>query len=180
MDDLPDTTASDHDWSSGPDDAAVTLVIYGDFECPQCGRAFRPLQLLREVEGDRLRFVFRHFPLRSVHKHAQAAAEAAEAAGAQGSFWEMHDLLYRHQAQLEDEDLRRYAAELGLDLDQFDHDLREHVYAAQVRAHVRWGARDGVNGTPTILINGRRYDGPIELSELSDAVQAALTNHGRR
>ncbi|MDB5310449.1 MAG: bdbD [Gemmataceae bacterium] len=162
-------TAADH--VLGPPAAPVTLVEYGDFECPFCGQAHGVVRALREQLGRQLRFVFRHFPLTTVHPHAQHAAEAAEAAGAEGKFWEMHDVLFEHQDALEDSDLVRYAAALGLDQTRFILELAGHVHAARVRADFLGGVRSGVNGTPTFFINGWRHDGPFDFDTLLEAIE---------
>lgn len=147
------------DHAAGPSGAPVTLVEYGDFECPHCGRAYPILKRVQQQLGDRLRFVYRHFPLTEAHPHAERAAEAAEAAGAQGKFWEMHSMLFENQHALDDPDLVRYAGVLGLDLDRFTRDLAEHTFVPRVRENFLSGVRSGVNGTPTFFINGLRYDG---------------------
>lgn len=144
------------DHIQGPATAPVTLVEYGDYECPSCGAAYPIVKEVRRRLGVRLRFVFRNFPLTTVHPHAQHAAEAAEAAGAQGRFWEMHDALFEHQDALADDALIGYARALGLDMIQFTRDLREHRYVARVGEDVAGGLRSGVNGTPAFYINGRR------------------------
>jgi protein-disulfide isomerase len=153
----PPVTAKDH--VAGPDDAPVTLVEYGDFECPYCGMAHPIVQKAQQQLGSDLRFVFRHFPLAEAHPHARAAAQAAEAAGAQGKFWEMHDALFEHQDALEAEDILSYAESLGLDRAKFARDLEAPAYAKKVRDDFRSGVRSGVNGTPTFFVNGTRYDG---------------------
>lgn len=170
------TEITPEDWSVGPVDAPVTILEYGDFECPYCGRAERPLREVREAYSDLVRFVYRHFPITSSHPHAEAAAEAAEAAGAQGKFWPMHDLIFANQQALTDADLRRYAQQIGLDLDRFDRDMAEHTYRAQVREDFRSGIEDGVNGTPTIFINRVRYDGPREFETLAEVVDRIVTS----
>jgi protein-disulfide isomerase len=147
------------DHTLGPADAPVTLVEYGDFECPYCRMAHPIVKALRRTLGDRLRVVFRHFPLAEVHPHARHAAEAAEAAGAQGKFWEMHEMLFAHQDALEDEDLVEYAATLGLDVDRFARELAGGTYRQRVRDDFRSGMRSGANGTPTFFVNGQRWDG---------------------
>jgi formate-nitrite transporter family protein len=147
------------DHVAGPEDAPVTLVEYGDFECPHCGRAYPLVRSLQRQLGRRLRFVFRNFPLQEAHPHAEHAAEAAEAAAAQGKFWEMHDALFEHQQRLEDSDLLGYADELGLDVERVARELEAGTYASRVRADFRSGVRSGVNGTPTFFVNGERYDG---------------------
>jgi diadenylate cyclase len=162
----------------GPDDAPVTLVKYGDYECPYCG-AFHPvLEELRERAGERVRFVFRHFPLDSVHPRARRAALAAEAAASQGRFWEMHDLLYENQGELGDEDLVRYAAELGLDLGRFEEDLANDHHAWRVEEDRLGGERAGVGGSPALFLNGVRYSGPMDLDGLLAAVEEAAGNTG--
>jgi protein-disulfide isomerase len=153
--------------------AEVTLVEYGDFECPYTRRARPVVRRLRQDFGDRLLFVFRNFPLTRIHSHAQAAAEAAEAAAAQGRYWEMHDLLFDNQRHLEDEDLRRYAQRLGVDPVRFDRELAQHVYARRVREDLRRGLKSGVRGTPTFFVNGLRHEGPNDLATLWPAVDEA-------
>ncbi len=158
------------DHTLGTVDAPVTLVEYGDFECPFCGRAYPELKrVLRQLKG-KVRFVFRHFPLSDEHPHAQHAAEVAEAAAAQGKFWEMHDLLYQRQAALADDDLVRYANELGLDAAR----VRRHVHAARVREDVVSGTQSGVSGTPRFFINGRRHEEPGDAKTLAAALRRTL------
>jgi protein-disulfide isomerase len=147
------------DHAAGPDDAPVTLVEYGDLECPYCGMAHPIVKAIRKELGDRLRFVFRHFPLSEAHPHARRAAQATEAAAAQGKFWEMHDLVFRNQQALEDVDLVGYARELGLDVERFVRELESGTYEKRVREDFRSGVRSGVNGTPTFFVNGTRFDG---------------------
>jgi protein-disulfide isomerase len=167
------TPVSEADHRSGPDDAPVTLVEYGDFECPSCGAAYPIVEGVRRRMGERLRFVFRHFPLTQMHPHAMHAAEAAEAAGAQGKFWQMHGMLFEHQAALEDADLVRYANALHLDGKRFASELASEAHVERIREHIRSGIRSGVNGTPTFFINGVRYDGSWEASDLLAALEAA-------
>jgi protein-disulfide isomerase len=157
----------------GPADAPVTLVEYGDYECPYCGRAYPIVKRLREEMGGRMRFVFRNFPLNTIHEHAGVAAQAAEAAAAQGKFWEMHNLLFEHQDDLAEADLRGYALRLGLEIYRFDADLSSEVFARRVREDFRGGIRSGVNGTPTFFINAARYNGSLEFDELREAVEQA-------
>ena len=164
----------------GPRDAAVTLVEYGDFECPHCGQAHYVLQDLMSQMAKVVQLVFRNFPLAQIHPHAERAAEAAEAAGAQGSFWEMHDTLFENQDALEDEDLVGYAQQLGLDLERFQTDLLNGVHTKRVREDFVSGVRSGVNGTPTFFINGRRHDGPWDLGSLSAGIVAHLRAHHAR
>src|SRR6202521_5290345 len=141
----PPVSARDH--VAGADDAPVTLVEYGDYECPYCGMASPIVKTAQRELGGQLRFVFRNFPLAEAHPHARMAAQAAEAAGAQGKFWEMHDMLFEHQDALEPEDLVSYAKALGLDAQRFAHDLEAGTYEKRVRDDFRSGVRSGVNGT---------------------------------
>ena len=149
----------ERDHINGSFDAPVILVEYGDFECPHCGRAYPILKAVQRALGNDLAFVYRHFPLAEAHPHARLAAEAAEAAGAQGKFWAMHDMLFEHQDALEPEELVAYAHALDLDRARFARDLEDGVYTRRVRDDFRGGVRSGVNGTPTFFINGVRYDG---------------------
>jgi len=164
-------SARDH--VRGSERAAVTLVEYGDYECPHCGRAYPIVKRLQERVGAGLRFVFRNFPLRESHPHAEHAAEAAEAAGAQGKFWEMHDRLFERQFALEDRDLAEYATELGLDARRLEADLAAGRYAGRVREDFRSGVTSGVNGTPTFFINGTRHDGAWDFEPLLAALEEA-------
>jgi NhaA family Na+:H+ antiporter len=164
----------DRDHVQGPKDALVTLVEYGDYECPYCRQVVPIIRDLQERFGDRLRYVFRHFPLTTAHPNAQLAAEAAEAAGAQGKFWEMHYLLYEHQQTLERVDLVRYARGLGLDLERFERELDEHVHAGRVREDFLSGVRSGANGTPAFFLNDVRYDGAWDLESLAAEIQKPL------
>jgi Na+/H+ antiporter NhaA len=170
--DEPDPT-DDH--IRGPDDAPVTLVEYADFECPYCGQTEPILRDLVAEFGDQLRYVFRHLPLTEVHEHAQLAAEAAEAAGAQGKFWEMHDLLFAHQDALDVRDLKAYADELGLDMERFSKELRTRKYAARIANDVAEADETGVTGTPTFFVNGRRHHGAYDLDTLTQLVRSAAT-----
>lgn len=173
------TPVSAHDHIIGPADAPVTLVEYGDFECPYCGRAFPIVHEVRRRLGDQLRFVFRNFPLSQIHSHAEHAAETAEAAGAQGKFWEMHDWLYGHQATLEDEALLGAAEELGIDADRVARELAGGVYTDRVREDFSSGIRSGVNGTPTFYINGVRHDADYDLETLLAAIDEAASAKSR-
>ena len=172
----PPVSASDH--RLGPDDAPVTLVEYGDYECPHCGVAHPIVQQIQKLMGRRLRFVFRNFPLTEIHPHAEHAAEAAEAADGEGKFWQMHDILFENQDALEDEDLVRYARELRLNLPKFIDALAEGMHADRVRADFLSGVRSGVNGTPTFFINGVRHDGPWDVASLLAAIQYAAAEAG--
>jgi protein-disulfide isomerase len=164
---------SKRDHIQGPSSAPVTLVEYGDYQCPHCLQAYPIMIDIQEHLGDRMRLVFRNFPLTTMHPNAEHAAEAAEAAGAQGRFWEMHDYLFEHQNHLDDAALLRYAGELGLDVKRFERDLREHAFVARVREDFQSGIRSGVNGTPTFFINGVRHDGAWDLGTLTAAIIAA-------
>ena len=167
---------SETDHSLGPGNAPVTLLEYGDYECPYCRRAHPILQGVRRTMGDRLRFVYRHFPLSQAHPHAEHAAEAAEAAGAQGRFWEMHDLLFENQNALEDDDLAMYAAQVGIDGQRVAREIAAGTYAKKIRNDFRGGIRSGVNGTPTLFINGLRFDGNwSDPDELTQALNEAAT-----
>lgn len=161
------------DHAQGPADAPVTLVEYGDFECPDCGRAFPIVKQLQRTLGDQMRFVFCYFPLTEIHPYAEIAAEAAECAAAQGRFWPMFDMLFEHQEALTPQDLVRYAAALGLDVPRFERDLADHRYASRVREDKISGIENGVQGTPTFFINGRRHYGAYDLETLSTAVRLA-------
>ena len=165
--------SEDRDHIQGPADAQVTLVEYGDYQCPYCGAAYPILKQVQARMGERLRFVFRNFPISTSHPRAEQAAEAAEAAAAQGRFWEMHDLLYEHQARLRDEDLYAYAEQLGLDVGTFERELAEHVHAGRVHEDFMSGVRSGVNGTPTFYVNGARHDGPYDLETLLAVLEQA-------
>jgi len=143
----------------GPEDAPHTLVEYGDYECPDCGRLYVILRDLQQDIASRLRVVFRHYPLSGVHRHAQQAAEAAEAAGTQGKFWEMHTLLFERQQALQTKELIRYAEELTLDVGRFRDELKNKRYSERVRADFLAGVQNGVYGTPGLFLNGVRYDG---------------------
>ena len=155
---------SDH--VHGPEDAPYTLVEYGDYECPDCGRLYVILGDLQRDSASRLRIVFRHYPRSGVHRHAQQAAEAVEAAGAQGKFWEMHTLLFERQQALRTKDLIRYAEELTLDVERFRHELKNETYSERVRADFLAGVQNGVYGTPGLFLNGVRYDGEWDKESL--------------
>jgi protein-disulfide isomerase len=174
----PAVNANDH--AVGPDDAPVTLVEYGDYECPYCGMAYLVVKSAQRELGKQLRFVFRNFPLAEAHPHARLAAQAAEAAAAHGKFWEMHDLLFEHQGALEADDIIGYAKSLGLDTAQFARDLEDSKHAKRVRDDFRSGVRSGVNGTPTFFINGSRYEGSwANEKAFIHALQEAAQQSGR-
>jgi NhaA family Na+:H+ antiporter len=164
----------DRDRVRGEADAPVTLVEYGDYECPYCRQVAPVIQELRERFGDRLRYVFRHFPITTAHPHAQLAAEAAEAAAAQGRFWEMHDLLFAYEGTLDRAQLVQFARELDLEVARFERELDEHVHADRVREDFLSGVRSGANGTPAFFLNGVRYDGPWDLDSLIAEVRKPL------
>lgn len=168
---IPPVTERDH--IQGPADAPVTLVEYGDFECPDCGRAYPIVKEIQRRMGEQLRFVYRHYPLPQ-HPHAVHAAEAAEAAGAQGKFWEMHDTLFEHQRALEDEHLLQYAQQLGLDVKRFERELKSHTYEERIAEDVESGDISGVFGTPTFYINEQRYEDSYDLKTMLGALQQYL------
>jgi len=168
---VPVSPARDH--IRGSVDAPLTLLEYGDYECPYCGAAHPIVSAIQAQLRDTLRFVFRHFPLTTVHPHAEMAAEAAEAAGGQRKFWPMHDVLYTNQDHLDPEDLMTYAAALKLDLTEFRNAIAERTYAPKVRDDFMSGVRSGVNGTPTFYINGVRHDASWDFASLLTALQQA-------
>jgi protein-disulfide isomerase len=170
---------SDRDHVRGPATASVTLVEYGDYECPHCGRAYPIVEELCRRFGDRMRFVFRNFPLTQVHEFAEVAAESAEAAAAQDRFWEMHHMLFTHQDALDTSHLVRYAGKLGLDAIGFARELAAHTFQTRVREDFMSGVRSGVNGTPTFFINGLRHDGSFDLPSLADAIESAARPEGK-
>lgn len=161
------------DHTLGPTDASAILLEYGDYECPFCGAAHQVVKAILESVGDRICFAFRHFPLSNVHPHAERAAEAAEAADAQGNFWEMHDVLFENQVALDYDDIAEYAAELELDATRLMREIMANVYAGRVREDFNSGLRSGVNGTPAFFINGVRYDGPRALEPMLAALAYA-------
>ena len=172
---------NERDHIQGPADAAVTLVEYGDYECPYCGAAYPIIKEVQARMGSRLRFVFRNFPITTSHPHAERAAEAAEAAATQAKFWQMHDLLYENQTRLRDQDLRAYAEKVGLDVEQFDKELAGHVHAERIHEDFLSGVRSGVNGTPTFYVNGARHDGSYEIEALLRALErAGVSGRGTR
>ena len=165
----------ERDHARGPADAPVTLVEYGDFQCPYCGEAYPVVNELLDRFGEQLRFVFRHMPLPDLHPRAPFAAEAAEAAGAQGRFWEMHDRLFEHQLELGDEEVRAHAEAAGVpDAERFDAELREGAHRARVEEDYESGARSGVPSTPRFFVNGVIHLGSASYAELSEAIDAEL------
>ena len=158
----------------GPEHAPVTVMEYGDFECPHCRRATGPVKQMLTRFDQRVRFVFRHFPLEQVHPHALRAAEASECAAAQGSFWSMHDLLFEHQQHLEPEHLRNHARALGLDMARFTAEMDDEIYLQRVREHQQGGTASGVRGTPTFFVNGHPVDLTAGLDALNRAIEGVL------
>ena len=176
--DLSAEVDPERDHVRGAADAAVTLVEYGDFECPYCAQAEPMIRAVLAGEDEGLRFVFRHLPLNDVHPRAQLAAEASEAAADQGAFWEMHDLLFSRQDALAPRDLARYAEELGLDVERFSEDLRRCRHAGRIREDVAGADRSGVSGTPTFFVNGLRHHGAYDAEGLATAVRLARLSAG--
>lgn len=167
----PDVGPDDH--TRGNPKAPVTLVEYGDFQCPYCGAAYPVVKDVERQAGAILRVVFRNFPLNTIHPQAEGAAEAAEAASAQGKFWEMHDALFEHQRRLNPGDLERYADAVGLDIERFRADIANGTWRGKVRDQFRGGIMSGVNGTPTFFINGARHDGDYSVEALLEAIKGA-------
>jgi protein-disulfide isomerase len=170
---LVPVTAGDH--VQGPDTAPVTLIEYADYECPYSRIAYGVIKGVQQELGDQLRFVYRNFPLREIHPHAQHAAEAAEAAASQDRFWEMHDYLFEHQHALDDEHLHQYAAALGLETEIFDQDMAQHRHAGTIERDLREGVESGVRGTPTFFINGVRHEGSYDRESLLSVIRTAAT-----
>ena len=169
-----ENSVTERDHASGAATAPVTLLEYGNFECIHCGRAYPIIKEVQKLLGDNLRFVFRHFPTVRTHPHSLRAAEAAEAAGAQGKFWEMHNELFTHQKSLEDNHLSRYARRIGLDLERFNHDMAEHTFLKQIEADYNRSLFDEhVTGTPTLYINEVLYTGATDAESLVDAIVQA-------
>jgi protein-disulfide isomerase len=169
----------DRDHSEGPLDAPVVLVEYGDYQCPYCGAAYPIVKKVQKELGARLRFVFRNFPITNSHPQAQWAAETAEAAAAQGKFWEMHDYLYENQGSLGDEAFfATYERKLRLDPTKLKRDVAQHAHSARIQEDYMSGIRSGVNGTPTFFISGLRYDGYPEFGPLISALEEAQRASG--
>jgi protein-disulfide isomerase len=162
----------------GPADAPVTWVEYGDYECPSCGAAYPMIKAIQKRLGAKLRFVFRNMPLSEIHPNAEPAAEAAEAAAAQGKFWEMHDMLYEHQDELGPDLLRTLAKRLRLDMARFEEDLVARRFRDHVRRDFMGGVRSGVNGTPTFFVDGARYDGILDEQSLEAALRERIARRG--
>jgi len=161
------------DHAIGSADAAVTVVEYGDFQCPNCKQATPAVKLLLKRFADRVRFVYRHFPLEEVHPHARQAAESAESAGAQGKFWQMHDILFEN---LKLHQLREYAERLQLDMARYTLEMDDHVYLQRIREHMKDGLESGARSTPTFFVNGTIQDVSFGLTALFDAVEATLAD----
>lgn len=164
---------SERDHAIGPISAPLVLVEYGDYQCPYCGTAYPVLKELREAFGAELTFVFRNFPLTSIHEHAQRAAETAEWAGLAGRFWEMHDYLYEHQDRLDDRGLRSAATTLALDSRELQEAWDSHALIPRLKQDFLGGIQSGVTGVPKLFMNGARYDGLVGVAELTAALQAA-------
>ncbi len=165
------------DHVTGAPHAPVTIVEYGDFECPNCKQAAPAVKLLLERFAGRTRAVFRHFPLEEVHPHALAAAQASECAGGQGKFWEMHDLLFANQDHLKAPQLHSYAERLQLDMARYSAEMDDQVYLQRIREHIEGANRSAVRATPTFFVNGRLQDVSFGMRALFDAVEAALHHH---
>jgi protein-disulfide isomerase len=164
---------SQRDHVRGPAMAPVTLLEYGDYECPHCGAAHPMVVAVRRIAGNELSFVYRHFPLSNIHAHAERAAEAAEAAATQRRFWPMHDRLFAHQDALDDDSLLLHARALGLDVARFARELATRIHASGVREDFLSGVESGVRGTPTFFINDVRHDGPHDVASLVRAIAQA-------
>ncbi len=167
-----EVTEEDH--VQGDADAACTLVEYGDYQCPHCGRAYPIVKQVQQHFKERLRFVFRNFPLVQVHSEAESAAEVAEFAGSKGKFWEMHDLLFENQEQLGDELYAELSRKLRIDPEETREALDSEAFTNRVRSDFTGGVRSGVNGTPTFFINGRRHNGPFEFDNLVRAIEESM------
>jgi protein-disulfide isomerase len=164
---------TDRDHAQGLENAPVTLLMYGAYECPHCVQANLTVKEIQKQVGERLRFVFRHFPRVNVHPHAEAAANVAEIAGSQGKFWEMHDTLFEHFDRLDGEHLVGYAEKLGLDMKEFDEAISKRLYAAKVQEDLQSGLESGVTATPTFFINGTKHTLSADLNVLLEAVEHA-------
>ena len=164
---------SGRDHIQGAPDAPVTLVEYGDYQCPFCGRAYPIVKALQKKLGAKLKFVFRNFPLNNIHPCAEDAAETAESAAIEGKFWEMHDMIFENQGELEIDNLLVYAKRLKLNVKRVESELETHAQRRRVKEDFESGIRSGVNGTPTFFVNGVRFDGNWEGSELLEALEAA-------
>ena len=175
---MPQVTPDDH--ICGPADAPVTVVEYGDYECPYCRGAFRDVHEMLDSYSGTIRFVFRNFPIPQLHPHAMQAAEAAEAAAVQGKFWPMYELLLAQHARLDTDSLVTYAGLIGLDVPRFAKDIAEERYAAKIDGDVQEGLRNGVNSTPKFYVNHQRVDGKLPLEHLEELVRQAVLASGAR
>ena len=164
--------ATDH--ILGPTSARVVVVEYGDFECPSCALAHGSIKIMLKGFGDRVRFVFRHYPQVAAHPHAELAAEAAEAVGAQGHFWPYHDILFTHQDHLKEKDLKRYAEGVGLDMPRYLNEMSDHVYLQRVQEHLVGGKYLGIRATPAFFVNGAITDWSSDLQHLHEAIEKRL------
>jgi protein-disulfide isomerase len=169
---VPVNIGSDH--IRGSINAPVTIVEYGDYECPYTGMAYPIIKDIMKQFGDKIYFVFRNFPLNGIHPHAQHAAEAAEAAAAQDKFWQMHDYLFEHQKALDDRHLLEYAQKVGLNVNKFKKEMSGHVYAPLINKSLKVGIDSGVEGTPTFFVNGQRYEDSWDLDTLSSFLKKGL------
>lgn len=174
---VPVKIGSDHIRGSANNNSPITLVEYGDYECPYTGMAYPIVkELIREFGNDKIRFVFRNFPLNDIHPHAQHAAEAAEASEAQNKFWQMHDYLFEHQKALDDGHLLEYAQKIGLEnIHKFKDDVSKHIYVPLIEESLKGGIDSGVEGTPTFFINGARYEDSFDLRTFSKTLQKYLS-----
>jgi protein-disulfide isomerase len=161
---------SEEDHAQGSPGAAVTLLEYGDYQCPYCGQAYPIIKEVQAAMGLKLRFVFRNFPLTQAHPYAELAAEAAASAAVEGKFWEMHDALYENQAMISDDAMMEIARKLGLNLSRFVEDIRTRKFMNHVRKDFMGGVKSGVNGTPCFFINGKRHDRPWDYETLSNSL----------
>ncbi len=171
---LPVDPNRDH--IQGPDNAPITLIEYGDYECPYCGQAYPIIKQIQDYFKDNLCFVFRNFPLTQVHPHAQRAAEAAEEAADQNKFWKMHDYLYEHQQALDDKHLEKYAKIVELNLERFNKGMENHIHVQRIREDFLSGIQSGVNSTPSFYINGTRYDGSWDSDTLMQVLTSIIDN----
>jgi protein-disulfide isomerase len=169
---VPVNIGSDH--IRGSVNAPITIVEYGDFECPYTGGAYPVIKELTKQFNEKVYFVYRNFPLNDIHPHAQHAAEAAEAAAAQDKFWQMHDYLFEHQKALDDNHLLEYAQKVGLNIDRFKKEMSEHVYAHLINKSLKSGIDSGVEGTPTFFINGERYEDSWDLDTLTSFLNKSV------
>jgi len=167
---------SDKDHIQGNDNAVIELVEYGDYQCPYCGAAYPMVKRIQEKLSDKLKFVFRNFPLRNIHPHAMAAAIAAEAAALQGKFWQMHDIVFENQTKLGQSSLLKYAKQIEIDIDKFTIDIARPELSEKIEVDFESGIRSGVNGTPTFFINGEKYNGSFEGDDMLDFITAYYNN----